>query len=119
MDKWVYLGVGVLIAEAILVGLGMIIIWRLIGGREENGETGSIYECGFMPYGEIRTPYAIKFMLVGILFMLFDVEIAYLYPWANVYGTLMVEGYWWGYIFIIIITGGLVYEWYMGGIEWL
>lgn len=63
-----------------------------------------------MPYGEIRVPYTIGFILVGILFMIFDVEVAYLYPWGLVWGGMGGPGYWWGYVFIVIVTGGLAYE---------
>ena len=79
-----YKGIIVIIIMSIIIGGVIIVISRGIGERGEWNEKGTIYECGYMPYGEIRVPYTIGFIMVGILFMIFDVEVAYLYPWSIV-----------------------------------
>lgn len=114
-----YIGVIVVIGEGLLISVGVIgVSYYLLRGYKGDKEKSSIYECGYMPYREIRVPYTVSYILVGILFMLFDVEIGYLYPWAVIQGGLLGEGYWWGILFIVIVTIGLIYEWIKGGLDW-
>nr|YP_009582150.1 NADH dehydrogenase subunit 3 [Polyplacotoma mediterranea]QBK82182.1 NADH dehydrogenase subunit 3 [Polyplacotoma mediterranea] len=89
-----------------------------VGQSRPDPEKNSIYECGFDPFGKIRTPFAIKFALVGILFMIFDIEISLLIPWTIVFNQLDSFSTWIVYIFVLILTIGLAYEWLKGGLEW-
>ena len=108
-----------MLGEGLIISLVIIgVTYYIIREHRGDGEKSSIYECGYMPYREIRVPYTVGFILVGILFMLFDVEVGYLYPWAVIQGGLLGEGYWVGIVFIVIVTIGLIYEWMRGGLEW-
>ena len=113
------MGVVVVIGEGVIISMGIIVVaYYILREYRGDGQKSSIYECGYMPYREIRVPYTVSFILVGILFMLFDVEIGYLYPWAVIQGGITVEGYWIAIVFIVIVTIGLVYEWARRGLDW-
>ena len=77
----------------------------------------SVYECGFDPFESSRVPFSVKFFLVGILFLIFDLEISFLFPWGVVSNSIGSWGYWVMIIFLIVLTLGLVYEWALGGLE--
>ena len=80
--------------EGVLVSL--LVIWvsyMVVWEYEGDEEKGSVYECGYMPYREVRVPYTVRFVIVAILFMLFDVEVGYLYPWGLVQGGVGTREY--------------------------
>ena len=81
-------------------------------------EKTSAYECGFNPFSDSRQPFEVRFFLVGILFIIFDLEISFLFPWSLVLSDIHVFGYWTMVTFLGILTIGLVYEWLKGGLEW-
>jgi len=76
------------------------------------------YECGFNPFSDSRQPFEVRFFLVAILFIIFDLEISFLFPWSIVLYEIDIFGYWTMMIFLGILTIGLVYEWLKGGLEW-
>lgn len=78
----------------------------------------SPYECGFEAFENARVPFDIKFYLVSILFIIFDLEIAFLFPWAVALGDLGVVGFWSMMFFLFILTVGFIYEWKKGALEW-
>lgn len=82
----------------------------------------SAYECGFEPFDEARATFQIKFYLVAILFIIFDLEVVFLFPWAVALGDIiakdMLLGFWSMIIFLIILTVGFIYEWRKGALEW-
>lgn len=86
--------------------------------KSPDKEKVSIYECGFNPFHSTGQPFSIRFFLIAILFLIFDLEIIYLFPWSvntnliNYYSQSII------FIFIIILTLGLIYEWLRGGLEW-
>jgi len=92
----------------------------LIATQLKDSEKISAYECGFDPfnYKDIQTILNIRFYLVGILFIIFDIEIVFLYPWAMTLGSLGSFGYWSMTLFLFILTVGFVYEWKKGGLDW-
>lgn len=92
----------------------------LIATQLKDSEKISAYECGFDPfnYKDIQTILNIRFYLVGILFIIFDIEIVFLYPWAMTLGSLGSFGYWSMTLFLLILTIGFVYEWKKGGLDW-
>ena len=90
----------------------------LVGMKQPDSEKVSVYECGFDPFGSSRVPFSVKFFLVGILFMIFDIEISFIFPWCTVYSQIEELGFWVMYLFLIILTIGLIYEWIRGGLEW-
>ena len=83
--------------------------------KKPNPEKISVYECGFAPFSDSRQKFEVRFFLVGILFIIFDLEISFLFPWAV---SITWFGYWTMMIFLFILTIGLVYEWNKGGLEW-
>lgn len=90
----------------------------IIGVKQPDSEKVSVYECGFDPFGSSRIPFSVKFFLVGILFLIFDLEISFLFPWCVAYQQIGLFGFWTMYLFLIILTIGLIYEWVKGGLEW-
>ena len=81
-------------------------------------EKNSAYECGFQPFSDTRTKFNVRYYLIAILFMIFDLEIMYLFPWAislDISGLLSI---WSIFIFLIILTIGFIYEWQKGALEW-
>lgn len=90
----------------------------ILGIKKEDPEKISIYECGFDPFADSRQKFEIRFFLVAILFIIFDLEISFLFPWTVVLSSLASLGFWTMYIFLAILTIGLVYEWMKGGLEW-
>jgi len=86
--------------------------------QEPNDSKLSSYECGFNPYGDARIKFDIKYYLVAILFILFDLELIFIYPWVISIKFLSIIGYYSMFIFIFILTIGLLYELFSGSLEW-
>ena len=78
----------------------------------------SVYECGFDPFGDSRQKFEVRFFLVGIIFIIFDLEISFLFPWSLVLSSINIAGYWTMIVFLVILTIGLIYEYLKGGLEW-
>lgn len=78
----------------------------------------SAYECGFNPFGDARNKFDVKFYLVAILFIIFDLEVSFLFPWAMALNNITLFGFWTMIIFLVILTIGFVYEWKKGALEW-
>ena len=78
----------------------------------------SAYECGFDPFDDARGRFDIRFYLVAILFIIFDLEVSYLFPWAMVLKQLNLFGFWTMIVFLLILTVGFVYEWQKGALDW-
>ena|ERR1700744_4203868 len=91
---------------------------RLVGKRERTSEKSSPYECGFQPFSDAREEYDVRYYLVGILFLIFDLEISFLFPWIIGLQELSVLGYWTMVGFLGILTLGFIYEWKVGGLDW-
>ena len=81
-------------------------------------EKVSAYECGFDPFDDARARFDIRFYLVAILFIIFDLEVTFLFPWAISLHTIQLTGFWTMVIFLLILTIGFVYEWRKGALEW-
>jgi len=86
--------------------------------KKPNPEKIGVYECGFSPYSDSRQKFEVRFFLVGILFIIFDLEISFLFPWSVTISYLDSFAYWTMMFFLFILTIGLVYEWNKGGLEW-
>lgn len=102
------------LALSCLISLGNI----LLAEKEPQKEKITSYECGFNPIYYPDQPFSIRFFLVGILFLIFDLEIIFLMPWCYSTSTLSVSSQLWMIIFIILLILGLAYEWLKGGLEW-
>nr|YP_010585897.1 NADH dehydrogenase subunit 3 [Physogyra lichtensteini]UZY20680.1 NADH dehydrogenase subunit 3 [Physogyra lichtensteini] len=100
-----------------LAGLFSIVSFFL-GEKEPDQEKVSAYECGFVPFESLGRPFSIQFFLIGILFLIFDLEISFFFPWCVLYNSIAPFGFWTMVGFFVILTLGLVYEWLKGGLEW-
>ncbi len=106
----------------ILVGLGVgvvpIALGRLIGPNKPDSEKLSPYECGFEAFEDARMRFDVRYYLVAILFILFDLEIAFLFPWAVVLDQIGTFGFTAMVVFLAILVVGFVYEWKKGALDW-
>src|SRR5881296_2474473 len=113
---FIFVGLAVGVALPLLGG-GLS---RLLGPSKPDPEKLSPYECGFEAFEDARMRFDVRYYLVAILFILFDLEIAFLFPWAVVLGNLGTwgVGFWSMMIFLVILTVGFVYEWKKGALDW-
>ena len=102
------------------IGLSIIIAIAsyLLSDKTPDKEKVSVYECGFDPFHSLGKPFSIRFFLIAILFLVFDLEISYLFPWSYCSNSIPLNGQIIVIIFLVILTLGLVYEWLKGGLEW-
>ncbi len=110
----------ILIFVGVAVGLAsVIVIASFIAARQKpDSEKLSPYECGFEPFSDSRTQFDVRFYLVAILFIIFDLEVAFLFPWAVSLAEIGTFGFWSMMSFLGILTIGFVYEWKKGALEW-
>jgi len=118
MDLNQYLPVILFILVGSLVGLGPIVLGKLLGPSRPNAQKLSPYECGFDAFEDARMKFDVRYYLVAILFILFDLEIAFLFPWAAAYQELGMLGFWSAMIFLAILVVGFIYEWKKGALDW-
>jgi len=106
----------------ILVGLvlgGVLLsVGAILSPRRPNAEKLSPYECGFEAFEDARMKFDVRYYLVAILFILFDLEIAFLFPWAVVIQDIGLAGFWAMMVFLLILVVGFAYEWKKGALEW-
>jgi len=110
----------ILIFMGIAVGLAVLIMLAtlVIARQRPDPEKLSAYECGFEPFEDARSRFDVRFYLVAILFIIFDLEVAFLFPWAVSLGNIGLFGFWSMMIFLGVLTIGFVYEWKKGALEW-
>ena len=103
---------------ALILSAGFILINFLLSPNNPDPEKLSAYECGFEPFNDSRMEFDVRFYLVAILFIIFDLEIAFLFPWAISLGAIGVFGFVSMMIFLFILTIGFIYEWKKGALDW-
>jgi len=113
-----YLAVLIFLAVAIALGLILVLAAAVIAVSRPDQEKVSSYECGFNAFDDARMKFDVRFYLVAILFIIFDLEIAFLFPWAVAFGDLGAFGFWSMMVFLSILTVGFAYEWKKGALEW-
>ena len=113
-----YLPVLIFIGIAIVLGLVLIALPFLLAPQKPDPEKLSAYECGFNAFGDARMKFDVRFYLVSILFIIFDLEVAFLFPWAITLGTTGVFAFWSMMVFLGVLTVGFIYEWKKGALEW-
>ena len=113
-----YLSIIIFLFIAIILSAGFIVLNFFLSPRNPDPEKLSAYECGFEAFGDSRMEFDVRFYLVAILFIIFDLEIAFLFPWAISLGDLGALGFWSMMIFLFILTIGFVYEWKKGALDW-
>ncbi len=113
-----YLPIFILVIVAAGFALTLLLLSSVLGPRRPSKEKLSTYECGIDPIGTARERFPVKFYLVAMLFIIFDIEIVFLYPWAVVLGNLKLFGLVEMVFFLGILLIGLLYVWKKGGLEW-
>lgn len=113
-----YLAILIFLVISFLISFLILTISYLIIPQKYDQEKISAYECGFNPFDDARSTFDIRFYLVAILFLIFDLEISFLFPWSVVLNQIGDFGFWIMVIFLIILTIGFIFEWYKGALEW-
>ena len=110
----------ILVFLGIAVGLSLVIILAsvIVARQRPDSEKLSPYECGFEPFADARARFDVRFYLVAILFIIFDLEVAFLFPWAVILGRIGMFGFWSMMVFLAVLTVGFAYEWMKGALEW-
>ena len=113
-----YLPVIIFIGLSLVIGLALLISPFVLAFKNPDPEKLSAYECGFNAFDDARMPFDVRFYLVAILFIIFDLEVAFLFPWAVAFGDLGLFGFVSMMIFLGVLTIGFAYEWKKGALEW-
>ena len=113
-----YLSIIIFLFVSLGLSIGFIILNFLLSPKKPDSEKLSAYECGFEAFGDSRMEFDVRFYLVAILFIIFDLEIAFLFPWAISLGSIGVLGFWSMMIFLFILSIGFIYEWKIGALDW-
>lgn len=113
-----YLPILVFFGIAVALSIVMIGLSWLRGVSKPDPEKNSAYECGFDAFSESRSKFDVRFYIIALLFIIFDLEIAFLFPWAVTLGNIGLFGFWSMIIFLGVLTIGFIYEWKKGALEW-
>ena len=113
-----YLSIIIFLFIALALSIGFVFINFILSPKNPDPEKLSTYECGFEAFSDSRIEFDIRFYLVAILFVIFDLEIAFLFPWAISLGNIGLLGFFSMMIFLSILTIGFIYEWKKGALEW-
>jgi NADH-quinone oxidoreductase subunit A len=113
-----YLPLAIFIAVAIAIGLALLVVPFLVAYKQPDPEKLSAYECGFNAFDDARMKFDVRFYLVAILFIIFDLEVSFLFPWAVTFSQLGALGFWSMMMFLGVLTIGFIYEWRKGALEW-
>ena len=113
-----YVPILLFLAIAIIMSIVMVLIPFVIAVQRPDNQKLDAYECGFDAFGDARGQFDVRFYLVAILFIIFDLEIAFLFPWAIVLPDIGLQGFWSMMVFLSVLTIGFIYEWKRGALEW-
>ena len=113
-----YLPIVIFIGVAVSIGLALLVAPFIVAYKQPDTEKLSAYECGFAAFDDARMKFDVRFYLVAILFIIFDLEVAFLFPWAVVFKEIGWFGFWSVMIFLGVLTIGFIYEWRKGALEW-
>ena len=113
-----YLPILIFLGIAVVIAVMAIMASIMVATQRPDVEKNSTYECGFDAFSDARHKFDVRFYLVAILFIIFDLEVAFLFPWAISLGKIGLFGFWSMVIFLGILTIGFIYEWRKGALEW-
>ena len=113
-----YLPIVIFIGLAAVIGLALLVAPFLVAYKKPDPEKVSAYECGFDAFDDARMKFDVRFYLVSILFIIFDLEVAFLFPWAVAFKDVGWFGFWSMMLFLGVLTIGFIYEWKKGALEW-
>jgi NADH-quinone oxidoreductase subunit A len=113
-----YLPLVIFVGISLVIGLALLVAPFVVAYRQPDPEKLSAYECGFNAFDDARMKFDVRFYLVAIIFIVFDLEVAFLFPWAIAFGQLGPFGFWSMMVFLAVLTVGFIYEWKKGALEW-
>ena len=113
-----YLPIAIFLGIAIALSVALVIGSLIVGQRKPDSDKLTSYECGFDAFDDSRKPFDVRFYLVAILFIIFDLEVAFLFPWAVSLGGIGLFGFWSMVLFLAVLTVGFAYEWKKGALDW-
>ena len=113
-----YLPIIVFIGISLFLALALLLVPFIVAYRAPDQEKLSAYECGFNAFDDSRMKFDVRFYLVAILFIIFDLEVAFLFPWAVSLGSIGWFGFWSMMVFLGVLTIGFIYEWKKGALDW-
>ena len=113
-----YLPLVIFIGVAAVIGLALLLSAFVVAYKQPDPEKLSAYECGFNAFDDARMKFDVRFYLVSILFIIFDLEVAFLFPWAVAFKQVGLFGFWSMMVFLGVLTVGFIYEWRKGALEW-
>ncbi len=116
LDHWLYIGLFFLIA--LFLPAAAIFVAGLLGPKKSNSVKRSVYECGIETEGETRIQFRAQYYIFALVFLVFDVEAVFLFPWAMAYNQLNLYAVFEGVLFALVLLGGLIYAWKKGALEW-
>lgn len=102
----------------LLIGFILFLLSFLLVYQKPNNEKVSSYECGFNPFGDARNKFEVRYYLISILFIIFDLELLFLFPWVICFNSLELQGIASMIFFLFLLTIGFIYEWYEGALDW-
>lgn len=113
-----YLPLVIFIGVALVISAALMAAPFFVATQKPDPEKVSTYECGFPAFDDARMQFDVRFYLVALLFIIFDLEVAFLFPWAVAFGDIGAFGFWSMMVFLGILTIGFIYEWRKGALEW-
>jgi len=113
-----YIPVLVFLIISLVMGCAFFIVGYCLGPKHSNSEKSSPYECGFEAFEDARMKFDVRYYLVAILFIIFDLEIAFFFPWAVALREIGMVGFWAMMMFLAVLVVGFIYEWRKGALEW-
>lgn len=113
-----YVPVLIFIAVGIIIGIVPLLLGFILGPRRPYAAKNTSYECGFDPFSDARSPFDVRFYLVALLFIIFDLETAFLFPWAVSLHHIGLFGFYSMLVFLAILVVGFIFEWKKGALEW-
>ena len=113
-----YLPLAIFVGLAFVISAALLIAPFFIAPNNPDPEKVSAYECGFAAFDDARMKFDVRFYLVSLLFIIFDLEVAFLFPWAAAFKDVGVYGFWSMMLFLGVLTVGFIYEWKKGALEW-
>lgn len=113
-----YLPLIIMIVVGFGVGLVFLLLSEWLGARRQTEQKTTTYESGMLPYGSARDRFSVKFYMIAVSFIIFDIEVVFMYPWAVQFGQMGMLAFWAMFIFIVILFAGYYYELKKGGFSW-
>lgn len=113
-----YLPIVIFVAVALVIGVVLLVAPFIVAYQNPDPEKLSAYECGFNAFDDARMKFDVRYYLVSILFIIFDLEVAFLFPWSVSFAKIGWLGFWSMMVFLAVLTAGFIYEWKKGALEW-